>query len=207
VASRLNALFTAQGMRLSAADDAGTLRIAGLDYGGTPSFTVAYASTGGNDVAAMLGIGTTGVTTTVNNGLDVQGSFTQGVTTYTATGDGQWLTGDDDTAVEGLRIAYSGTANAASGHIDYTAGLGGLAARFADAVSRSGDGLAAAQNNLLQIQIDAMNARADSIQSRIDSRREALLKQFTAMESALSALQAQGSSLASSINSLQSLNK
>lgn len=205
VAAKLNALFLAQSMRLTASSSSGTLSIAGLDYGSHVSFAVSYASSGSNDVAAQIGIGSTASATTIQNGVDVRGSFALGATTYAATGLGQALTGGAGTPVDGLVMLYTGTSDTLSGHVNFATGLAGAVSSLADSVARAGDGLATTQSNTLQSQIDSLNSRASTIQERLDAERASLTKQYTAMETAISQIQAQGTQLTNAINSLSSL--
>ncbi len=194
VADKLNTMFQSQGLRLSASSANGALKITSLDYGSTPGFTVDYSS---SDVGTKIGI----ASGTYRTGLDVQGSFKSGTTTYAATGSGQLLTGNTGTPVSGLLMRYAGSADVATGHVDFAVGVGGLANRIADAISNTG-GVVSQQTASLQSQINDLAQRQASVQSRLDARRAALTAQFTAMETALQQLQAQGSWLTSQISSL-----
>lgn len=201
VAQKLNALFATQSMRLSATTSSGTLAISSTTYGHAPSFSITYASSGGNDVAGMLGI----AAGTVQNGLDVAGYFLDqdGITHLAATGAGQVLTGTAGNTT-GLAVSYTGTASSASSTLSFTAGLGGALGTLADELGRSGDGVVAQQTATLQTQISALDTQAQSVQARLDAKRAALTKQFTAMETALSKLQSQSAALTNQINSLLS---
>ena len=46
VVAKLNSMFQAQGVRLSASNASGALTITGTDYGSKPSFTASYSSSG-----------------------------------------------------------------------------------------------------------------------------------------------------------------
>jgi len=199
VAQKLNAVFSSQGMKLKASTTNGQLAIAATNYGSAPAFTVTYASSGGNNVAAALGI----AAGSVQNGLDVQGSLTSldGVTHYAAAGLGQVLTATGG-AASGLSISYTGSANSATSDLTFARGLGGIVTRMTEQLSRSGDGLVAQQTDALKSQITDLGNRATTIQARLDARRTALTAQFTAMETALSKLQSQSAALTNQINSL-----
>ncbi|HVX41654.1 MAG TPA: flagellar filament capping protein FliD [Gemmatimonadaceae bacterium] len=201
VAQKLNTLFAAQSMRLSASTASGILSIASSTYGHAPSFSLTYASTGGNDVAGMLGI----AAGTVQNGLDVAGYFLDqdGVTHLAATGAGQVLTGTAGNT-SGLAVSYAGSATSASSTLAFSAGLGGALATLTDQLSRSGDGVVSQQTAALQQQISDLDTQAQAVQARLDAKRAALTKQFTAMETALSKLQSQSAALTNQINSLLS---
>jgi flagellar hook-associated protein 2 len=200
VAGKLNALFLAQGIRLSAAVSGGALSITGLDYGSTAAFNVAYTSSGGNDVAGQLGI----ASGTVSNGLDVQGTFSSGTSTYAATGKGQSLAGGTGTPVDGLMVLYTGAGNSATGHIDFTDGIAGLMSNVATAATAT-DGTVANQTDALEADITSQTQRQTNTQARLDAKRAALVAQYTAMETALSKIQAAGTYLTQQINSMQGL--
>ncbi len=201
VATKLNTLFQAQGIRLSASNVAGHLTVNGLDYGSTPSFTIGYTSTDGTNVAGQLGISAG----TVRNGSDVQGTFSSGATTYAATGKGQLLTGGIGLPVEGLIASYTGSADVATSHMDFAVGIAGLAARVANQVTAS-DGTVATETAALQSSIADLTTRATSVQARLDQTKTALLAQFTAMETALAQIQAQGTWLTQQINVMNGVN-
>jgi flagellar hook-associated protein 2 len=200
VASKLNAMFLAQGVRLTAGVSSGALSITGLDYGSTAAFTVAYTSSGGNDVAGQLGI----ASATVANGLDVQGTFSSGSSTYAATGKGQSLAGATGTPVDGLMVLYNGATSTAAGHIDFTDGIGGLMSNVAAAATAT-DGTVANQTAALTADVTTQTQRQTDTQARIDAKRASLVTQYTNMETALSKIQADGSYLTQQINSMNGL--
>ncbi|HEY4219211.1 MAG TPA: flagellar filament capping protein FliD [Gemmatimonadaceae bacterium] len=200
VAAKLNAAFLSQGVRLTAATSAGVLSITGLDYGSSAKFTVAYSSSDGNDMAGQLGI----ASGTVANGLDVQGTFSSGTTTYAATGKGQSLVGNTGTPVSGLMVLYNGATNTGTGHIDFTDGIGGLMSNVAAAATAS-DGTVASQTAALTADVTTQTQRQTDTQARLDAKRAALVAQYTAMETALSKIQADGNYLTQQINSIQGL--
>jgi flagellar hook-associated protein 2 len=197
VADKLNTLFHAQAIRLIVSNVSGALTIKSLDYGSGPAFTTSYTSTAS---AGTLGIAP-GIT---RNGLDVQGTFGSGATTYTATGVGQTLTGGADTPVAGLVMTYSGTADTASTQVNFALGIAGLASRITDHISNA-QGIVSQQTTAIQASITALNGRQTSIQARLDAHRAALTAQFTQMESALSKIQSQGTWLTQQLNAMNSL--
>jgi flagellar hook-associated protein 2 len=200
VAAKLNTLFLAQGIRLSASNVSGKLTVKGIDFGSAPSFTIGYTTANGIDVAGQLGI-TAGI---VRNGLDVQGSYAIGATTYAATGAGQVLTGSTGTAASGISMTYSGITDVATAHLDYAVGVAGQAGRIANSISAT-DGTVSVQTAALQSAIDQLTQRATDAQSRLDSTKTALLAQFTAMETALSKITAQGTWLTQQINAMNAV--
>lgn len=200
VAGKLNALFQAQGVRLSAANVGGNLTITSTDFGSASTFNIQYTSQDGTDVGAQLGLPSGNVV----NGLDVQGTFSDGTNTYTATGRGQTLVGDAGTPVEGLMVLYSGSSSSATAHVDYTKGLAGTLNDMTNAISAT-DGTVANQTTSLNSQVDQLTQRQTDIQSRLDAKRAALTAQYTAMEAAISQIQSQASYLTQQINSITAL--
>jgi flagellar hook-associated protein 2 len=137
VASRLNALFTSEKLRMSASVESGALKIEHLDWGSTPGFTIAYADDGdGSTAAARIGV----AAGRYHGGLDVQGTITRrgDSTGVTLTGSGQTLTGATGTPAEGLMVRYAGTAGSATTTLDYTLGLAGLMSRTAESMTGAG---------------------------------------------------------------------
>ena len=197
VASRLNVLFQAQGIRLTAANASGHLTITSLDYGSTPAITTSFTTSDATDIAGQIGV----AAGRTHNGLDVQGTLALGGNVYAATGLGQLLTGASGTPAAGLALRYSGTDNSAASEVDFVVGIAGLATRIADQVSRS-DGTVAQQTTTLQTSIDDLTGRQTQVQARLDSRKAALLAQYSAMETALSKISAQGTWLTQQINAM-----
>lgn len=190
IVAKLNAEFSAKGMRLSASDAGGQLRLTGLEHGSGAGFTVA----GG----AQLGIAGTFA------GTDVAGTFTDASgTVHAATGVGRKLTGAAGTPAEGLSVTYAGSTARAAGTVEFTAGLAGAMLRVTESVTRSTTGTVAMQQETIKRSIDTDSRRVDDIEQRLDERRAALVKQFTAMEQALAKVQAQGNWLAAQLGGLQ----
>ena len=199
IVQRLNGLFGAQRMRLTASRTAGNqLRILGSDAGSSSGFTIAYtAGAGGNGTAALgLAAGSYG-------GTDVVGTI-NGVA---GVGRGQFLTGAKGDASEGVTIQYTGSTARSAGTLALSLGVGGQLASIADSISATGTGSATTQADTADTQASALDKRMTDIQTRLDARRAALTKQFIAMESAMSKAQSMGNALTSQINSLQSSSK
>jgi len=202
VASKLNALFLSERMRLTATVEGGQLRISQLDYGSAPSISVAYIDGGdGSEAAAQVGI----AAGLVQNGLDVEGSITRAgeATPVAATGKGQLLVAAEGTPMAGLQLRYFGSDAAAEPMtFYYSLGLGGALSRAAELLTGA-DGFLASQASQAQLQIQRLTKRGEDAESRIETRRAMLLQQFAAMEAALSKITAQGNWLASQIKALQ----
>jgi flagellar hook-associated protein 2 len=134
----------------------------------------------------------------------VQGTYSDGNGTYTATGRGQTLVGDAGSPVEGLMVLYNGTANSATAHVDYTKGIAGIMNDVTSGISAA-DGIVASQTTALSTQVDQLTSRQADVQARLDAKRAALTAQYTAMETALSTIQSQATYLTQQINSINGL--
>jgi flagellar hook-associated protein 2 len=192
VVARLNAAFTANGLRLSAERSGGALRLLSAEFGSAGGFTVAYTPGAGGDGTALLGIAAGSV-----SGQDVAGTI-NGVA---GTGRGQVLTGAAGNAAAGLAVRFVGDAPRPAGTVRFGLGVGGTLARLADAIAAESGG-AAEQGRTATLQADAIDPRLDDIQKRLDARRDALIRQFVAMEGALARTQALSTALTSQLNAL-----
>jgi flagellar hook-associated protein 2 len=197
VVANLNAAFTNQKMSLVASNSSGRVSIVASDYGTTGGFTVAYTPGTGNGTAQL------GISATSYAGLDVAGT----IDGATATGSGQTLLGADDTAVEGLRLKYTGTTARTAGTVAYSVGVGGMLYNAASSIARELDGQAVVLANTATAQADAMAGRISDAQDRLARRRTAMIAQFVAMESAMNRAQALSTTLTSQINGLFQYNK
>ena len=137
-------------MQLTASAVGNDVKITHGAYGATPGFSVGYAA-GGTDGTAQLGI-----TATTYNGVDVAGT----IGGFAATGSGQQLVADADTAVEGLHVSYTGTTARAAGDVTLTVGTGALLERLMSQYLDSGTGL-------LDVKDDSLNDRVGRLELRI----------------------------------------
>ena len=194
LAARLNAMFNARGMKLTATTVGGQLSISSTQFGST-GFTLAYDA-GDTTSATQLGLpaGTYA-------GTNVAGTI-NGVA---AIGTGQTLTGAAGTPVEGLLVQYTGATTGAVGTATVVTGVAASMARQATLITRPGTGTAALSIDALGRSKSAATRRSDDVAARLDRRKQALLKRFAAMESAIQRITAQGNSLTNSINALTSL--
>jgi len=192
IAGRLNALFQAQGMKLTAAKDGSELSISSGDFGSAAGFTLAFSG-GEDDAPAQLGLAAG-----TYRGTDVRGTLGG----HEATGLGQVLSGAAGSPAEGISVKYSGSTARAAGEVAFSLGVGGMMARAAETVIRAGDGTVATQVDSLQRSVTSLNSRAEDIQKRLDMRRNAMILQFTAMEAALGRIQSQGNWLTTQISAL-----
>ncbi|MCH7903752.1 MAG: flagellar filament capping protein FliD [Armatimonadetes bacterium] len=185
--AQINADATLKDLVVASVDGSGMLKIESKRYGTAGNFTVFSDKTASADNS---GIGLTGGT--VTDGLDVAGT----IGGLAATGSGQYLTGDEDTDVEGLQIQYTGSSTGAAGTVTLTRGIGaelvyGLET-FTDVVS----GLLTTTDKAIQGQIDDIADRITQFRANLVLRRGYLERKFLAMETAMAAMQSQMALLA-----------
>jgi len=196
IVNKLNAMFAANKMNVSAAVNGSNVELTGGQYGSAATFTVAFTD-GGSGATAQLGLAAG-----TYAGTDIQGTI-DGVV---ALGSGRLLTGAVGSAAEGLQLRYTGTAAGAMGSVTFMQGAAGALFLAADAIARSGDGAVASQQEAIQRTITSLTARADTVQQMLDRRKELLLQQYTAMEAAIGRIQSQGTAVTNFIKSLQAQN-
>lgn len=151
-------------------------------FGASPGFSIAYAGTG--NPATQLGIAA-GSTF----GRDVQGT----IGGYTATGSGRQLVGAAGTPVDGLSMAYLGTAIGAAGNLTLTQGVGSVVDRLLQSWVQTG-GSVDAQTRQINDTISTQQKRLDDFTARIALQRAALLKEYSTMDSIVSQIRSQGNS-------------
>jgi flagellar hook-associated protein 2 len=192
---KLNAMFVARHMLLTANVVGGELSITSGQYGSKAGFSLSY------DVGDTTSASAIGLAAGPYNGIDVAGTI-GGVA---GTGAGQTLTGAVGDVTGGLLLRYTGSATGAIGNATLTTGLGAQMSRLATLVSRDGDGTAATSQSALAISIARAEAHGADVADRLDRRKASLLKQFAAMEAAIQRITAQGNSITASLNALTAL--
>ncbi len=197
ISSKLNAMFTSNGMLVNASVVSGALTITGPQFGSNSSFTVAYG------VGDTTSAGQVGIAAQQYAGTDIAGTI-DGVA---ATGLGQVLTANTGATASGLIVRYSGLVTGAVGSTTVVVGTGALISRIARSVTRSGDGLVDSVTTQLDLSSQSIQRRSDDVSARLLRRKNALLKQFAAMEAAVQRVNAQSSQITSMISSLQTQNK
>jgi flagellar hook-associated protein 2 len=193
IVDKLNAMFGANKMNVTATVNGNNIAISGTQYGSLANITVAYAA-GGTDGSAQLGIAAQ-----LYAGLDVQGT----IGGLPAIGTGRSLTGATGGVTDGLVIKYTGTAIGAMGTVTFMQGAAGGLFLAADAIARSGDGAIAMQQDAISRTITSLTTRADTIQGQLDRKKESLIAQFTAMEAAIAKIQTQGTAITNFITSMR----
>ncbi len=193
VAARLQAAFAEQRVAVTATVEGGALRLTGAEFGSGAGFTVSYTDPGAEDPATQLGIAAAAFDT----GLDAAGTLDGEV----MTGDGQMLT-----ALNGIILRYTGTADTDASTVRFARGLGGTMSAAADSMIRAGSGTIPLQTTSAQNVIASLERRETDILARMERRRVALVAEFTRMETLLGRLQSQGQWLTSQVTSLRSIN-
>ena len=151
-------------------------------YGSAAGFSIAYSGTGAPDTQLGIAAGST-------VGVDVQGT----IGGYTATGSGRQLVGAAGTPVDGLSLAYLGTASGSVGSLTLTQGFGSVVDRLLNAWTQTG-GSIDAQSQQINDTIATQQKRLTDFTARIALQRAALLKEYSNMDSIVSQIRAQGNS-------------
>lgn len=171
---------------VTASIEGGLLKFESKKYGTNGNFTVVSDLTAAVDNS---GIGTSGGTLT--DGVNVAGTIDGEL----STGLGQFLTGDDDTDVEGMQVLYTGSSTGDVGTITFLRGLGAELTYTIDTFTDSVNGLITTTDNSLQAQIDTIGERMTNFRDLLELRRDYLSRKFLAMERAISRLQSQQAQL------------
>src|SRR6185437_11245194 len=179
----MNVTATGHGiLSMTATAVGGQVEIQHNAYGASAGFSIAYSGTG--NPATQLGIASGSA-----YGADVQGT----IGGYTATGSGRQLVGASGTPVDGLSMAYLGTAPGAIGNLTLTQGFGSVIDRLLTSWTQTG-GTIDAQNQQLNDTISMQQSRLTDFNARIALQRAALLKEYSTMDSTVQQIMAQGNS-------------
>ena len=168
-------------------DGSGLLKIDSKKWGTSGDFSVVSDLDAATDNS---GIGKGGGTYTA--GLNVAGT----INGLAATGNGQFLTGAEDTDVEGLQLQYTGTATGLIGTINYQRGIAAELSYGIQTFTDTVNGMLVVTDNTLQSQIDDIGKRITDFTEQLELRRGFLQQKFLAMERAVAALQSQQAQLA-----------
>jgi flagellar hook-associated protein 2 len=201
VETTLNSASTLAGRSVSTRLVDSHLKITSDSYGSASKIEIVSGS-------ALSDLGLSAATLVA--GKDVQGSFSVGGLTETATGKGQLLTGDEEnTNTSGLLIRVSLSPSSVSSGITsqmtVTRGVGASLSKLFDDILSSENGLTSTANSAFDAQLSDLQASIDRQQSVFNRQQEQLLKQFSALESAISTLQSTGSYVASQLASLNGI--
>lgn len=174
-------------MQLSAAASGNFLQLQSNDYGSAAGFTIAQT------------VNNLGIVDQAYSGQDVAGT----IGGEPATGSGQVLTASSGN-VDGVLVAYTGTATGSIGDVTISLGLGAQMSNLLESYTYPITGL-------IQLSIDSSNSAYDSLQSKIDNlnlqleqERERLTNSFAAMEQIVSQTNATGAWLGQQISLMSS---
>jgi len=182
-----NSSFQAAGLATNVSiNSSGDLAITGTDFGSAATIKVS----GDADTALF---GSNGATVTA--GTDVQGT----IGGFAATGQGQTLTGNAGTSVDGLAIQVTGGGTGIVGTINFSQGYAAqLNTSLTNALATTGP-IAAAKTNLNN-QITALQTQETATQAFITSQQAQLQAEFAALDTTLADLQNQSSFLQQTFN-------
>jgi flagellar hook-associated protein 2 len=185
IVSQINADKTV-GKFVSAANVGGKLALTSKLYGAANSFFVASSQSA---AANNSGIGMDTLTAT---GVDVAGT----INGETATGNGQFLTGNTGNAnTEGLQVRVTASITGSLGYMVFTQGLAAQTKYFAKGASDAIDGTLTAYSNSLSEQVKDITSSITSLQERLKDEEVRLRTRFAAMENAVSKIKAAGNGL------------
>jgi flagellar hook-associated protein 2 len=185
--------FSTAGFTVSATlNDDGTLKLTSNRYGSKSNISLADDT--GSSVSDVFGAAT-GV-----NGVDVAGT----IGGFTATGDGQVLTGNPGAAVDGLKLTITGDTTGSRGTIGFSQGyayqLNNLAASYLGSngvITGRTKGLNASVQDIAK-QKDALSARLVDVEARYRAQYTALDTSIASMNTTASFLTQQFAALAKS---------
>lgn len=197
VVSKLNTFFSDEGLILRASEDAGKLKIESLDYGSGETFTIGSDQNGA--VSTQLGVGTSDITAT---GVDVVGT----IDGKTALGEGQFLTGQTGSNVEGLKIKVT-LLSAGNASVTVTRGIADRIVKAIDAITDTTSGFIKTKTDSLKASIDSINEQLDRLSRRLANEEAKLRRQFVGLELQLSSITSQGNFLLSQLSSINSFRR
>ncbi len=155
--------------------DDGKLKLESTRYGAKSNIHVATAT--GTDISAVFGTGSS------VDGLDVAGT----IGGYTATGDGQTLTGAPGAPVEGLKLTVTGDAVGNRGTFGFSQGyayqLNALAATYLGA-----KGAITSRTTGLNSSVKDITKQRDAFSSRLTDIEARYRKQYTALDTSIASM-------------------
>lgn len=167
----------------------GYLRLTGSTYGSRSKVTLSTSIT--NSAFSVLGLAGGRVV----EGLDVEGT----INGEEAEGNGLYLTGKEDTDIEGIKLKISMTASdmvaGVDGSISMAIGIGTKMEGLLNRYTMSDDGLIASRIKIYEKQAKDLSERIASFDERLAIRRKRLEEKFLAMEAVLGQLSAQSNYL------------
>jgi flagellar hook-associated protein 2 len=173
-------------------ESGGTFTITSNRYGSGSQVSVS-----GTAAATVLG-----AAPVATAGLDIIGT----IGGFAATGSGQTLTGDAGSAVEGLKLAFSGGSAGDRGTVTFGRGFAYLLDQLITNVLAK-DGTIASRSSGLQKTVDTVKKNEDAFNKRMEKVEANYFRQFNALDALLSSLSAQSSYLTQQFDTLAALTK
>ncbi|MCK5127168.1 MAG: flagellar filament capping protein FliD [candidate division Zixibacteria bacterium] len=177
-------------------NDQGYIRMNSASYG--DSSKVELFTTVANSAFADLNL----ADGSLHIGKDVEGT----INGEAATGQGQVLTADEDTASDGLKLKITlveaDIVSGDEGTISITKGFASVLRDKLDNITKSGEGIIDRKTSILELQIEDIDEQIKILDERLAIRREALLLQFIQMEQALSNFNSQSDFLTIQLDAL-----
>jgi flagellar hook-associated protein 2 len=202
VLTKISGAFTANSWAVSAAEDAGRIRITTNGYGSAESLSVVSNQA---DAPGSTGFGTVPSSST---GSDIAGT----INGHVATGSGLTLTGADGNPEEGLSVTLAQSTTGSYGSVTYTtatqpaegnsilvnlrAALKNITDPLSGPIQSATDGLTSS--------IKSLNDQIKAYQARLEVRRELLTNEYSQADIALKQMSVLLASLNSQLSSLSS---
>jgi flagellar hook-associated protein 2 len=184
VIARINTAFSAAGVRATAVDDAGRIRINGTAYGTSEGFRLTGTAGGASGLAQL------GLVDGDYRGLDVIGT----INGQAAMGRGQSLRSSIGDA-SGLAVNVTATTIGAIGDITVRKGIAQQLSDAATAIVAPRTGVVSRQQDVISLSIASLKRREENVTERIARRQEQLRQQFARAESVISRFQADAARL------------
>lgn len=197
VVDTLNSSFATQGVKLSASNDSGKLKITSADYGADLKVTVTsnVASS-----SASTGIGTTSQT---DQGVDIAGTLNG----HRAEGKGNVLTGIAGFAEEGLKISTTSNQTGNKGTVAVSLGVADRLSGALEAYTNGTTGVLTSRQSRMEKQVEELDKQISQKEEALTRKEKGLREEFTRLESILSQYQSQSQFLTSQLARLDQINR
>ena len=175
--------FSNAGYTVSATlNDDGTLKLTSSKYGSQSN--VSLVDQTGTSVASIFGAGTT------TNGVDVAGS----IGGFSATGDGQYLTGAAGAPTAGLKVQIQGDTTGSRGDISFSQGYAYQLNNFTSNYLGS-NGYITGKTKGLNASVQDIAKQRDELSARLTDVEARYRAQYTALDTSISSLNSTASFL------------
>jgi len=194
IQSRINgdSVFAENGLRVIVAvnSQSGAIEIKSEEYGSDTKLELISADT---EFLNVFGF----ITQTESQGTDVEGTIGGEL----ADGEGQFLTGAEGTAAEGLKLLIDGQTTGSQGAVAYSSGIAdqikGLISIYLDT-----GGTLDSRIESYEDQIEDIAEQRVQLEARLESIEERFRKQFNSLDGLLARLQTTGNFLTEQLDSL-----